>query len=467
MDNLKLKDLKNKKVHFIGIGGISMSALAQMLLKEKIFVQGSDESENEEVKKLKKKGINVFSEHKISNLKIVDVVVYSSAISEDNCELAYAKKMNLIIIKRAELLALIASEYKTIISVAGSHGKTTATAMISEVFLNAGLNPTIHLGGVLNKIKSNYRIGSKKFFITESCEYKNNYLYLHPDLSVILNIDADHLDYFKSLENVQKSFCKFTSNIRNGGLNFICVDDKNSNCLLKSANCVKFGLNNANIQANNIKEYSPSLYSFDVIFEGFMLGNIKLNIFGKHNIYNALASVFVGLMCGIDFYDIKNSIETFSGTKRRTEFVCKLNGAFVYHDYAHHPKQIKEMVEVGKRLICSKGGKLYIVFEPHTYSRTKYLLDDFADSFIGANEVMLTPVYSARENISNGFSSEILFNEVLKRGICSSLFYNFNDIKLKLNKIVSKDDIVFILGAGSVEKLANMLKNNAKNIKIN
>ena len=216
-----------------------MSALAQILLKHKIYIQGSDECEGEEILKLKKKGVLVFNKHNEGNLKDVDVVVYSSAILDDNCELVYAKKQGIKIMKRAELLALIASDYKTIISIAGSHGKTTTAALISEIFIDAGLKPTVHIGGVLNKINSNYKIGNKKFFITESCEYKDNFLYLKPDLSIILNIDSDHLDYFVDIDGVKKSFFRFIMNTKNNGINIINCEDDNIMQIIKSAKMIK------------------------------------------------------------------------------------------------------------------------------------------------------------------------------------------------------------------------------------
>ncbi len=437
-----------------------MSALAQMLQREDIYVQGSDEVVNNEILKLKDKGVKIFKGHDIKNLKNIDVVVYSSAIAEDNVELVFARDNKLLIIKRAELLAAVAHEYKTIISVAGSHGKTTATAMVAEIFLRGGLNPTLHIGGVLKSINSNYNIGSKDYFITESCEYKDNFLYLHPDLSVILNIDADHLDYFGDIDGVKKSFKKFANGTRNGGICLFCSDDKNSNEILKSANSVTFGLKNGDLVAKNIKEYTLGKFSFDVIFEKLNLGNIKLNMLGRHNIYNALAAIFVGLLCGIDFCNIKYSIENFSGTERRTEFICERSGVKYFHDYAHHPMQISQMVVVGKSLAGENGGRLIVVYEPHTYSRTKYLIDDFVLSFKGVDKIYFAPVYSARENKEQGFSSDVLCEECKRKGIGAELLSDYGEIKNKISEYTKSGDVVFVLGAGSVEKLAKMIKND-------
>lgn len=456
MENFGLDNLKGKIVHFVGIGGISMSALAQMLLKNGVTVQGSNECENEEVDKLKKKGIKVFIEHKISNLKNVQIVVYSSAIKDDNVELKHAKEKKLILLKRAEVLGMIAEKYKSVISVAGSHGKTTATAMIIEIFKRAQRKPTYHLGGVLNSSKSNFEIGNKKFFITESCEYKDNYLFLKPDLSVILNIDADHLDYFGDIEGVKQSFLKFAGNTKEGGVNIVCIDDRNCAEILKLENTLSFGISKkADIYAKNIKEYKKGYYSFDAVFLGYTLGNVKLNMLGEHNILNALASIMVGLVCAIDFNDIKSAIESFSGVKRRCQRVGEINSATVYHDYAHHPEQIKNMVSVAKRL-TQKEGRLFVVFEPHTYSRTKMLYNDFVACFDGVDKLILAPVYSAREKPIEGYDSLKLFNGAKER-VNAALVETFAEIIFVLRQEVKKGDVVFVLGAGTIEKLCEMI----------
>lgn len=450
--------LKGKKFHFIGIGGISMSAIASCLKREGFYVQGSDETINDEVRKLVKRKIKVFLGHSKNNVLNADVVVYSSAIHEDNPELKYARKNHLIVLKRAELLGMVAEKYKTVIAIAGSHGKTTATAMISEIFIKAGLKPTIHLGGRLKSINSNYKIGNKKFFITENCEYMDNFLFVRPDISVILNIDRDHLDYFKTLDGVKKSFLKYAYRTRENGLNLAFDGDENLAEIKRLDNTATFGLKkDSDIFARNVKEYKPGYFSFDVVFEKCCLGNVKLNIVGEHNIFNAIASIFVGLICGIDFCDIKESLENFSGVERRCEKLGELNGAEVYHDYAHHPKQIEKMIAVAKELVKETKGKIITVFEPHTFSRTKFLLEDFAKSFIGSDYVFLAPVYSARELESDGLTSENLFYETKKYELNVQLFGNYAGIIKEIKQVAKKGDLVLVLGAGNIEKLAKNL----------
>lgn len=457
MENIKLKDLKDKKFHFIGIGGISMSALAQVLKRNGIYVQGSDLSVNTETQKLESKGVKIFYEHDKKNMKDIDIVVYTSAINEDNPELKFALKSKKMILKRAELLGMVAREYMYTIAISGSHGKTTTTAMLSEIFMHAGLKPTFHIGGTLNSIHSNYKLGNKKFFITEACEYKDNYLFMNPDVSVVLNIDADHLDYFKNIDGVKNSFKRFVQNTKKGGISVICANDENSKELLACKNVATFGITNqADVYAVNIKEYKPCYYSFDVMFSRFKLGNIKLNIIGKHNVFNALACIVVSLACAIDFCDVKDAIENFSGVERRCQKIAEINGATIYHDYAHHPKQIEKMVQVGRELTRKNKGRVIVVFEPHTYSRTKFLINEFVASFKNADMVIFAPVYSAREKPSEGYDSLKLANET--KNVVENVEYieTFKEIKEKVLKKIKPNDVVLLLGAGTIENLAKM-----------
>ena len=399
----------------------------------------------------------MFIGHSKNNVLGVDVVVYTSAISEDNPELLYARKNHLIVLKRAELLGLIAENYKSVIAISGSHGKTTATAMIGEMFMNAGLKPTLHIGGKLKSINSNYRIGNKKYFITENCEYKDSFLFVKPDISVILNIDGDHLDYFKNLEGVKNSFYKYAEGTKEGGLNLICGDDENSSELKKLEHTATFGFGKkCDIYAANIREYKAGHFAFDAMFEKCKLGRIKLNIIGKHNILNALACVFVGFLCGIEFDCIQQTLENFSGVERRCDKLGAFNAADVYHDYAHHPAQIVKMIETAKQL-KAKEGKIITIFEPHTFSRTKYLIDDFARSFCGSDYLFLAPVYSARETKEDGLTSLDLMKEAKK--FVGNTFYVKTYLMLIncIKNIAQKGDIVLVLGAGTIEKFAKMI----------
>lgn len=457
MENFNLNNLKGKTVHFVGIGGISMSALALMLKQNKIKVQGSDDAQNSEVEKLRKKGVVVFVGHDSKNVQGADVVVYSSAISKDNPELVFARQNKLLIIKRAELLGMVAKGYKYVISIAGSHGKTTASAMIAEMMHKAGLKPTVHIGGVSNMFNSNYKIGNKRYFVTESCEYKDNYLHINPDVSIVLNIDADHLDYFKTLQGVKDSFFRFAQNTKSGGINVICADDENSGQLSALDNAVLFGFSKgSHLQAKNIKEYKPCHYSFDAYFAGCKLGNIKLNVLGRHNVYNALACLIVALAFDIEFNIAKDAIESFAGVKRRCQKIVEKDGVVVYHDYAHHPKQIDEMIDVGKQLCKKDKGRVVVVFEPHTYSRTKFLLKGFVESLCKADKIFIAPVYSAREPATAGYDSLKLANEIKKYNKSVEYLESYKEIFEGIKSFAKKGDVVMILGAGTIFKLGDM-----------
>lgn len=462
MKNLKIEDFKGKVIHFIGIGGISMSGLAQILSRKGFVVQGSDIVKNEETEFLNFIGIKVFFGHSPKNLDGVDVVVYNSAIHDDNAEFIEAKRRGIVMLKRAEVLGIVANCFKWVVAVAGSHGKTTASAMIGEIFLKAKVDPTLHIGGKMNYIGSNYFLGKGRHFVTEACEYEDNFLEISPDVAVLLNIDSDHLDYFKNLDNLKDSFLDFKRNIRCGGIVVACQDDKNLKQIRNDGNVTTFGFSSkSDMRATNVREYESGKYQFDAEFMGSYLGTVKLNIFGKHNIYNALAATVVSLAFGIDFGTVKSALENFCGVERRCEEVGNINGARVIHDYAHHPEQIKKMIDVACK-IRPLGGRVTVVFEPHTFSRTKYLINDFAKSFKRADMVVLLPVYSARERESEGFDSKILMERVSKYNKNIKLAQSYDEVLDCLKRIANHDDVILVLGAGSIEQLAKKIKNLPK-----
>lgn len=453
MDNFKLEDLKDKRFYFVGIGGISMSALAFFLHQKGFAVSGSDLAKNDEVVKLQRAGIIVFNSHKKENIKGSNVVVFSSAIGEDNEEILEAKKQNLIIMKRAELLGIIAGCYETVIAIAGSHGKTTASGMLVETLKCAKLNPSYHIGGVLQDNNSNYSIASNKYFVVEACEYKDNFLFLKPDYALVLNIDSDHLDYFKDLDGVKNSFLKFAKLVQNPKNVIANADDKNSALILKFSST--FGVKNiADVMAKDIQEYRSGYYSFNVFYGSKNLGKMKLNILGKHNILNALAVIQIALKLGIDFDVAKVGIENYKGVKRRCEFICRVNGAEVYHDYAHHPKQIEKMILTFKKIERQKKGRVIVVFEPHTYSRTKFLFDEFIFSLSLADVVVLAPVYSARELPEMGYNSLKLYDALKSKNKSVYFGKTYDEIKLEVERQAEKNDTVLVLGAGTIENLA-------------
>ena len=440
-----------EKIYFIGICGISMSALAQVLHFQGHDVWGSDLNPGEIGISLNRLGINVFNNHSPDNILDADIVVYSSAIHDNNPELIYAKSKGLKIFSRAEVLGELSKHYKYTVAVAGSHGKTTTTGMLGNIFINAGLDPTVHIGGNFQKIAGNVRVGRSKFFITEACEYCDSYLKLSPHLGIILAVQADHLDYFKSVANVFESFSKFALKIKKYGCLIFNLDDSRALSISRIAKCKNIislsKQKNADYYANSISCNSLGCFSFNVIEHGCILGKVELSVPGEHNIYNALAAIAVARFYGIDFSSISNSLSEFYGVDRRFELVGEINNARVYHDYAHHPTEISAVIKTA-RLLCS--GRVFVVFQPHTFSRTKSFFKRFVKSLAGADCVIMYPIYPAREKPIPGITSDILSEQILNRNTPAICIHSFAEIKMYLCDKVRQNDIVLILGAGDI-----------------
>ncbi|MCR5553836.1 MAG: UDP-N-acetylmuramate--L-alanine ligase [bacterium] len=449
-------NIYGKRIHFIGIGGISLSCLAKISLNRGAIVSGSDIAVNEETKTLESLGVKVFYKHEANNVLGANIIVYSSAISEDNIELKNAQELGLIILKRAEFLAKIASEYKTTIAISGSHGKTTTTAMVANLLISAGLNPTVHLGGEYSKIGGNTLIGGNDYFVTEACEYKDNFLYLKPQISVCLNVCADHLDYFKNLQNLRCSFKKFVNLNKNG----IVICNADDEFLSKLHSNLTFSTENrGDICAVNVYEYIAGKFAFDVICDGATLGRIKLNVYGKHNIFNALATICVGNALNINFNVIKRSLEEFSGVDRRFQEVGEINGAKIISDYAHHPDEIKSSIFSAKMIAKNK---VIAVFQPHTYTRTQSFMGEFAKSLSLADKVGVYKIYPAREEKIEGVSNITLSNEVNKIKKISSYLNDFDELIAFIYNHCKKGNVVLIMGAGDYVNVINKLKFDPK-----
>ena len=415
-----------------------MSALAQLLFSKGYYVQGSDKHSSSNTEKLKKLGINVFIGHNENNVYGCDCVVYNYAIQENNPELKFAKENNLKIITRAELLGRLADTYENVISVSGAHGKTTTTAMISEIFLEANLKPTIHIGGSLNKLNNNCLLGENKFFITEACEFKDSFLSLSSSVGVILNIANEHLDYFKSFENIKKSFDKFASN----SSKVVCDND------LKVDNSITFGAG-GRYQSKDIV-FTKKYTKFKVIKDNQEYLSVTLKAHGEHNVNNALASIIVADLYNIDKKHIKSALKNFGGIKRRFEVIK--NSPFIIHDYAHHPDEIRSTIKTLKSIY---KGKITVVFQPHTYSRTKSLMQEFIDALRLADNVYMYKTYSSREKYYKKGSARYLYEKLKQVGV-SSKYYN--SMKMIASDIKHKKKCILVLGAGNIEKICKYLK---------
>ena len=459
-----LDELKQyKHIHMIGIGGTSMSGIATILKKWGFYVTGSDANQSELVDKLIENNIPVIIGHDLENIKRANLVVYSAAIPEDDVEMLEAKRLGIQTMERSTFLGLITKAYKNTICVSGTHGKTTTTSMLSVCFLEAKKDPTIQVGAILKQIGGNYRVGNSDCFILESCEYVESFLKFHPRTEVILNIDNDHLDYFKDLDHIKNAFVKFVKLLPEEGLLVVNADDENCASLYKNttAKIVTFGINNekCNFVARNIAYDNNGFPLFDVYRNNTFYKSIKLSVPGLHNVYNALACIATCHEYGIEKETIKTALAKYTGAHRRFELVGETNGAYVYDDYGHHPTEIKAVYDAMKK---KKYNRSWVVFQPHTYSRTKNLLADFAQVLSGFDNIIVTDIYAAREKNTLGISSTDLVNQININRIGKKAIYmsDFNEIAKYIRDRVMPNDIVLTIGAGTVTNIGPMLVNS-------
>ncbi len=459
MESLKLSSLdKNKNIHFIGIGGISMSALAVILKNDGFSVTGSDFKESAATIGLREKGIDVKIGHFPENIENPSCVCYTAAISNDNPELSYAKTLGVPVIDRAALLGAIMKNYEVPICVSGTHGKTTTTSMLTNVLLKAELDPTILVGGNLSSIGGNMRDGGKKYLVTEACEYCGSFLKFYPFMAIILNVEEDHLDYFKDLEDIKNCFKNFAALAPSDGYIIANFDDEDVISVAENAKAmvISYGIKNKNADytAENINYTENGCGEFDVFYRGKMVMHIKLSVTGEHNVSNSLSVTAAALALGIDQKAIAEGILSFSGTDRRFQKRGEYNKASVIDDYAHHPTEIKATLSACKNY--SKG-KIYGVFQPHTYTRAKLLLNEFSESFFDCDEVVVTDIYAAREKDTGLINSMVVAEEINKKSKNAVFIKEFTDICEYLKKKVQPGDVIITLGAGNVCDVCKLL----------
>lgn len=461
MSRFMMSDIEEgSSVHFIGIGGISMSGLAQIVLKQGYKVTGSDWNESTITKKLEDMGADIVYGHNSVNERGIlnaSVVVHTAAAKPDNPEMIFAKANDKRIIDRAEFLGAIMKGYKHAVGVSGTHGKTTTTSMLAHALVGAELDPTISIGGELELIGGNIRTGSSDYFVTEACEYTNSFLKFYPTIALITNIEEDHLDFFSGIDEIIESFRRFAYLTKDIGYVVAMGADKNIQTALKNAddlNIITYGLENQfDYYAENIV-YHAGFPSFDVMKNGNKLCHIKLNVPGEHNILNTLATIAVCELSGVNAEVAAKGIESFKGTHRRFEKKGFLNGAVVIDDYAHHPTEIKATLEAAKKF---QHNKLWCVFQPHTYSRTRTLWTEFTEAFDNTDELILTHIYAAREQYDGETSAEKLAADIKKRGINARYIDDFSDIAAFLKDNVKEGDIVFTMGAGDVVNINDLI----------
>lgn len=459
-----------KRVHFVGIGGSGMYPLARILRGKGYSVSGSDNYVSDTLQNAIEDGFVIYTDHSERNLAGVELVVYSAAIKKDNVELLFATKNKIPTLERAELLGLVMNQYEKMIAVSGTHGKTTTCAMLTNILIGADLDPTAVIGGKLRSLNGNSRLGSSEFAVCEACEYVDTFLHLTPCVGVVLNVEEDHLDYFKSLDGVLNSFIKFAGKARECLV--VNVDDLNSvvvaNRLVDfSVKIIGFSVFQKNLKnkealectflAEDVQE-NGGFYSFSVRKNGVKFLDISLKIPGEHNIYNALACISVA-----DFYDvppkkIKEGIESFSGVHRRFEVLVKNNGITVMDDFAHHPTEIMSTL----RTVSKMGYKRIIaIFQPHTYSRTYTFLKEFSEALSLADIVVVSEILAVREENKYGIYSEDLV-KLLKNGI---YIKTFNEIADYVLKIAKPGDLILTMSGGNIYKCANNIANALLNKK--
>lgn len=448
---------KKMKVHFVGIGGISMSGLAEILLHYGYTVSGSDRSPSNITERLAKKGARVYIGHKPENVIGSDLIVYTAAVKADNPELIKAAELNIPKVNRADFLGQLMKQYKYGIAVSGTHGKTTTTSLLSIIMKNAELDPTVMVGGEVDALGGNVRPGKSQYFLAEACEYVESFLSLYPYIGIILNIDADHLDYYKDINHIISSFSKFAALVPEDGYLIICADDKNA--IKASQNTrgqiVTFGLNSeADWTASNISFDSKGCGKFDAYHKGSLFGSFKLNIPGRHNISNALGAIACAYIFNINKDTISESFLEFFGTHRRFEKKGEFNGVAVIDDYAHHPTEIMATLSAARNY---PHKKLWCVFQPHTYSRTIKLLSEFSGAFNDADELIITDIYAARETDTGEINSQMLADRIREKGVNVKYISSFNSIAEYLKNNTSPDDLVITMGAGDVYKIGDML----------
>ncbi len=438
-----------KNLHFIGIGGIGMSGLAEILHNLGFFVTGSDIQRSPITEHLSKLGIEVFIGHKRENIKEnIEIIVYSSAIDDDNVEILEAMNRGLPIIKRAEILAEL-MRIKDGIAIAGSHGKSSTTALCGKVLIDTKMDPTIIVGGRFDYIQGNAKLGKGKFLVAEADESDRSFMFLSPIIAIITSIDNDHLNnYDNSMDKLIEHFVQFINKVPFFGFSIINLDDKNIQRIIPKikSKYYTYGLmSNADYYAKNIIFHSTGT-DYDVFYNGKILENFHIPYPGIHYVLNSLSVIALSHRLHLPLEDVKSSIGHYAGLARRMELMGKFHGATVYNDYGHHPTEIKMTLESFERI---KKGRLITIFQPHRYTRTKDLLEEFATSFYASDITLIADIYPASEKPIEGINSQILLNKMRKYGYLNGHYLNGNDLKTELNKFnINKNDIILFLGAG-------------------
>ena len=449
---------KSQHVYFMGIGGISMSGLAGILLSRGFKVSGSDRAPSELTDMLEKEGATVNIGQRASNIKEdIDLVVYTAAIHQDNPEFIRCKELNLPMMSRAEFLGQLMKNYNSSIAISGTHGKTTTSSMAGEILMASSLDPTLSIGGILPSINGNIRIGNSEYFLTEACEYTNSFLSFFPKYEIILNIEEDHLDFFKDLNEIRTSFKRFGELLPEDGVLIINSDIKDINEITKDikGKVITFGKDDKSdyfFSDLHTSKEGYSVFTFNTPSKKKV--EVTLRVRGIHNVLNAVAALALADMLNLDLTLSSKALFAFEGAKRRFEYKGCLKGVNIFDDYAHHPTEIKATLEAASTY---PHKNMWVVFQPHTYSRTKAFMDEFAEALSLADNIVLTDIYAARENDNLGISSEDLMKKVIEKGKKCYHFRSFSDIENFLLQNCIPEDMLITMGAGDVLKIGESL----------
>ena len=453
-----------KNIHFIGIGGIGMSGIAEVLCNLEFSVSGSDLKKSKNTDRLEKAGATIFEGHAAENVGDAQVVVYSSAVKDDNPEIVIARERAIPIIPRAEMLAELMTLKPYAVAIAGTHGKTTTTSMVATVLGHAGVDPTTVVGGVVEMLGSNAKLGASDWFVTEADESDRSFLMLYPTVAVVTNIDKEHMESYKGMEDVVQCFTDFVNKVPFFGVCILCLDDPNVQLIIPKIKRrrVTYGMTaQADISAHNIQYNDMFGATFSVMKEGENLGEINLPVPGKHNIYNALAATAVALELEVPFEKISEAFAKFRNANRRFQFKGEANGIAVVDDYGHHPTEILATLSAAKD--GSGGRRTVVVFQPHRYSRTRELFDEFALSFNNADVLFITDIYAASEQPIDGITAEILTENIKKYGHKNAIYVG--DVETAAEKVLphlQEGDLVITLGAGTITRLSDEILEKLK-----
>lgn len=479
IDENSLNMIPGSHLHFIGIGGSSMSGIAEIALHRGYRVTGSDRADSEAVSRLRSLGAQIFIGHAEENLTAdCSLVVYTLAISHDNPEYQKATQLGIPTIERGAFLGALSAEYANVTAVAGTHGKTSTTSMLASILIESEKDPNVHLGGIVSLFDSNVRTGGSSIFVTEACEYHENFLHIKPEVGIILNVEAEHLDYFGNMENIIAAFKQFIAGIREDGLLVVCADSLPALECAKTARCrvatysilspnAPYGFVNANgeepvrhyyaAEMNNAHQSITAGYSFVVCEDGSPLDKITMHVPGKHNVSNALAAIAAAKYYGCESDGIIEGLRVFTGAGRRFDVAGTYNGVFIINDYAHHPTEIKATIEAA-HANCS--GKIWSVFQPHTYSRALRFQEEFCEALTQSDHVIVTDIYAAREPFTDKISSQMLCEQFVQAGIDALYLRTFEEIASYIKAHTRPGDAVLLLGAGTVNKIAPMILGN-------